>query len=195
MNKENLLIGSLAVFVGLSTILFLKNKKMGIKYQRNFTEALNHLNRSTISDELWMRPVPIDKVDDYGNQLNWADCKFDVLIVFSEKGGCSACLQLEAAAWQAFLDREGMIGKISVKLVCTVGDIERKQQEFNAMHIRYPVYYDSSASLVKELDIKRTPRIFFLYKGKIVGGYTAEMENREKSKIMMEKFNEFLKLN
>jgi len=35
----------------------------------------------------------------------------------------------------------------------------------------------------------------FIYKGKILGGYTAEMFNREKSTAMMAKFNKFVDLN
>jgi hypothetical protein len=62
------------------------------------------------------------------------------------------------------------------------------------MHILFPIYYDSSASVLKDVDIKWTPRIFFLFKGQIVGGYTAEMNNREKSKAMMAKFMAFVNL-
>jgi hypothetical protein len=163
-------------------------------YQNDLSQAGRRLDEATTNtDNSWMRSISFGN-DFEDCQARLVDRSFGVLIVFSEISGCGSCLQLEATEWQAFLSQDALARKVAVTLICTTRDVARQRQEFNSMHILYPICYDSSATLMKDLDIQWTPRVFFLYGGRIVGGYTAEMNNRDKSKAMMAKFKEFVDL-
>lgn len=192
--KDNLFIACLVAMASLSAILFHKNRELVAKYQDDLLHANNRLDKAVSSaEDLWMRPIYFGSIN-ADCRKNSVDKSIGVLIVFNEESGCGSCLQLEATEWQAFLNQDAMAEKVAVNLICTIRDAARQRQEFKSMHVLFPVCYDSSASLLKDLNIQWTPRVFFLYKGKIVGGYTAEMHNREKSKAVMAKFTEFVKL-
>ena len=192
--KDNLFIASLVAMAGLSVILYHKNRNLAAQYQEGLSQANTRLEKAIASTEdLWMRSA------EFGNVIG--DCRMHlfnkgvgVLIVFNEKSGCGSCLQLEATDWQEFLNQDAMAEKVALRLICTVRNEARRRQEFKSMHISFPICYDSTGALLKDLDIQWTPRVFFLYKGKIVGGYTAEMHNREKSRAMMAKFKAFVNL-
>jgi len=190
--KDYFLVSSLAACLGLSAVLFLKNKELAAKYNSNSAQLRSELYRTTISEDLWMRSV--DYKSTGGSGINYDEKIIKVLIIFGERGGCTACLELELNDWSAFFEHAEMANKASIKLICTVGDVERKRQEFKSMRISLPIFFDNSAALINELDIGRTPRILFLYKGRLIGGYTAEMGNRQKSKLMIKKLDEFITL-
>lgn len=197
--RNNLLSTCLFAFIGLSAVLFVKYKKILSNYERSFAqEKSDPPTRPGINEsyDWWMRDVfPESIYDIEGQKVDLDNKSISVLILFSERAGCGSCLQLEATIWQAFLNQDTNAEKIVIKLVCTVGDIEMQQQEFKAMHIDFPIHFVSSEVFLKNLSIQWTPRILFIYKGKILGGYTAEMFNREKSMAMMAKFKKFVDLN
>jgi len=197
--RDNLLIACLFAFLGLSAVFFVKNKKILALYERSIAQEKSGALARPGTDEpydWWMQYIFTERIDDIeGRRVDLDNKSIGVVILFSERAGCGSCLQLEATAWQAFLNQEQNAEKVAVKLVCTVGDVEMQRQEFKAMHIDFPIHFVNSESFLEKLSIQWTPRILFIYKGRILGGYTAEMFNREKSKAMMEKFKEFVKLN
>jgi hypothetical protein len=185
--------------MGLSAVLFIKNKKILSNYERSVAqEKSDALTRPGTNEsyDWWMRDIFTESIYDIeGRKVDLDNKSISVLLLFSERAGCGSCLQLEATAWQAFLNQEQNAEKVAVKLVCTVGDVEMQRQEFKAMHIDFPIHFVNSESFLEKLSIQWTPRILFIYKGRILGGYTAEMFNREKSMAMMAKFKEFVNLN
>jgi hypothetical protein len=195
--KEYLFILFFVASLGLCVLLFLGNREIASRYERYVAETADDLARLKIdgSYDWWMQSIFSEDIYDIdGQAISLGDAEINTLIVFNEKAGCGSCLQLEATDWQQFLKQDGMAERVSVGLICTVEDVKRYRQEFKSMHLEFPVYFETSGALVREMHIAWTPRIFFIYKGKIIGGYTAEMFNREKSKTMMAKFREFVKL-
>src|SRR5262245_37778209 len=145
---------------GLSAILFYKNGKIAAKCQEDLLQAQCRLDKAVAhTDDWWMRSLPCGHVgEDWQTSLGHK--RIGVCIVFNEASGCGSCLQLEATEWQAFLDQDSLAEKVAVHLVCTVRDVARQRQEFRAMRILFPICYDSTASVLKDLDIPWTPHIF-----------------------------------
>jgi hypothetical protein len=54
--------------------------------------------------------------------------------------------------------------------------------------------FDSSGTISKALGAVKSPEVFFCYKGHVIQRYFADINDRERTKIMQEKFAAFLNL-
>jgi len=146
--RDNLLITFLIAFMGLSAVLFIKNKEILSNYERSVAQEKSGTPARPGTNESydwWMQDIfPESMYDIEGQKVDLDNKSISVLILFSERAGCGSCLQLEATAWQAFLNQDTNAEKVAIKLVCTVGDVEMQQQEFKAMHINFPIHFVSS---------------------------------------------------
>ncbi len=196
--KQYFIIFSFAVLIIFSVLLFMENRKNLEKYseeRRSMKFIIERLEKT--SDSTWMNAVDLTRLtDNNGNMpLSIDTVQNCVLIVISlsSSEGCETCIQLELAEWQSFYEENRTHSKFCIFIVAS--NASNKVvflNQLKSMHINMPVLFDNSGFFMKRMDIEWTPYICFLYHGRILASYIGDMNNREITKTMMDKFKFFI---
>lgn len=171
--RNNLLALSLIFCIWLSVALLFQN------CQRFYVGQPDTLDSIA---QTWLQPIPIPNLPT------------KVALIFcNDISGCNACLYAEMLDWQEWLMSDSARPAHCVRLICNTHRPERLRQELAALNITYPVHFDT-LQISTKLAVRRFPTVVFCEKGREVCRYVPDLNHREQTKLMQEKFEQFLKM-
>jgi hypothetical protein len=180
--RENLVTLGLAFFITCTGVLFWKNRALVKEYEQGQLRLQSVLNNVQQSNPTWMSTALLSLPEK------------SVLILCSDSIGCNACLMAETADWQQWLTQDTHRTAAMIKLICTSSRPARLKREFESAGIGYEIIIDSTGVLSEALHVTKSPEVFFCYKGHVMHRYIADINDRDRTRIMQEKFAAFLNL-
>ncbi len=178
----------------ISTIIFYFLLNSG----RNYSERndYNYVRQDVFRKRLLAyQTMWLEDVKKYIPLKNKKDIQ--VLIIFSEKKekGCAMCFKWESEWWYRLMKDNNLDSLVDVIIVLYDSDnLEQTKRILNVCNIDLPIIVDSSSSSLGNMNIEWTPAVFILYQSKVIYHYLSDMNNRDFSRININKFIEFIHL-
>jgi hypothetical protein len=186
MKNKMLIICFFVFLLCLSISVIFKNISA---IEKNHTEVENPVK----IDDKWMNKIALDSLILSKKTKSLLPDKY-VLIFSIDSIACSSCVLAETSNWQQWVEQDSLLSLSIIKLICTTKNEQRWYRDFLALGIKYDIWFDRNGTAAKSLNIKKTPEVFFCYKGRVMHRYIADINDPERTRLMQEKFSEFLKL-
>jgi hypothetical protein len=182
--KNSFLTLFLVFFIVLSGLYVWKYFELRDKYALISERVSDQTNiSSTLSTNNWLQSVELNEIPEKS-----------VIIFVCDSLGCGSCLIAESAEWQQWLDADTTRPPSTVVMIVNTKDKIDFRKSMDALGVKYKLDFDDAGKFVRNLNVTRSPEVFFCYKGHVIQRYFADINDRERTKIMQEKFAAFLNL-
>ncbi|MDW8020554.1 MAG: hypothetical protein RMI34_10825 [Chloroherpetonaceae bacterium] len=187
-------------FLFLSLLLLFRLHDMQKFTRQESDHAIQTIQSVGVQSSLfWMRRFSDFGIqhlkDDSSREIDINASKNLVLIVFSDRvsEGCRECLGLEATDWQNAI----LSSSLPVERVIVAGKVKSKpklRQELSAMGYNGHLVFDDAGEMYQKLNLSWSPAVFLLRQGYVVFEYTGDMNDREKTTEIINRYINFLTL-
>ncbi|MDX2128091.1 MAG: hypothetical protein SFU91_03550 [Chloroherpetonaceae bacterium] len=174
--KNNLLVFGFVFFFTFSIILTLRIILNAKSIEgRKIETSQSHFNFSR-----WLQEIPINLPKNVS-----------VLIIGSDDNGCNLCLYEEIQDWQKWLKKDSINNVNKIFLLLETSRPKRAIRELEVAGITYSILIDST-KIAKILGITDYPSVIFVTNGREIMRYVPDINNRELTKQMQQKFDTLL---